>query len=409
MRKLLFVSLFAGACTIKPSNEINLVTPMEEERESEEIVTEVPVAIDEEKSNPRIESFEITPNDQANSYSVHLKWSGVNLGQSIAIKRKELLTQQSLNLDLLNISSTEYLDQSAVGGSKYEYQISVLGSETLVESEKITIEIPQDLLLSKDMVIQSIEQKYERVFIANGIRLRTLSSDVSIVTNELVSDLATIDTSPESSVAPLNNHGLSGGNLEIKAIRARGILHIVGTAQTGGEGKSGIAGARGAKGAKGRDGLDDFELFCPFQNDRGIFSKILSTFSPCHRTRYCSVETGNGENGAKGDTGGNGESGLRGGDSTKVFIEILEPSEFELRPQLNVGRGGLGGIGGLGGPGGPGGDPGTPTTVCKAAKSGGNGPRGDRGLRGPQGPDGNQLAFCFKHGSAQFGDCAAFN
>lgn len=393
MRKLFLLSVLVAGCSIKPTKEPTFYT-----------------------SQAGSFSAEIIPNEEPNSYSVRLRWKAVESGQGIAIKRSDEDSRQAMQLDIIGSDSTDYLDSTAVGGTRYQYRLAFMKDGTVTEGDSVLVQVPKDLAVNSSGVLKSIGPEISRVFLGNGVRLATLSRDTTIEVDEIIADDAIIDTSSEKSIAEFNTAGLSGGVIQIKARSARGKLTILATGQQGGEGQRGAQGGAGAMGGRGRNGKDGSTQDCVTSvNQESSNGFALASYQiagdhhgHCFTSYYCAQETGNGGQGSRGQSGGSGIPGLPGGDSAKVLVSIENPSQFEVKPVVSVGTGGVGGLGGIGGGGGPGGDPGNPSAHCKKAGRGAQGPKGSEGPRGLTGLSGKSQPICLKLGSAQFGDCAEF-
>lgn len=184
---------------------------------------------------------------------------------------------------------------------------------------------------------------------------------------------------------PKGKHGLPGGsarsgkpgvtgrsgtdapNVEIWALRAKGLPDIDLSGQRGGQGGRGQAGGRGGRGANGE---------------------------AAHAFIVCTSQPGNGGDGGHGGDGGRGGRGGDGGDGGNILFAVLDESLSALTtsnaftPNLSGGAGGPGGDGGGRGEGGRGGRHGA-RGPCSGGKDGAQGQPGNVGARGAAGAKGS--------------------
>ncbi|MFN7824128.1 MAG: hypothetical protein ACK5P6_02070, partial [Pseudobdellovibrionaceae bacterium] len=172
----------------------------------------------------------IEPTAKAERYMVY--WSWPKLGQSYRMRIRQQQTLAVLNSDQLNFSHEVDHDQSL------SYIFEVLTPNGSVERffSKLIV-IPKDFVVREGQnVITENKKIFVNRFFISQKPLITQGHEVSIITNELISDRGFIETFPKDSTASIGENGKAAGNLNIQANLATGTLHIITRGQPGGDG-----------------------------------------------------------------------------------------------------------------------------------------------------------------------------
>jgi hypothetical protein len=189
----------------------------------------------------------------------------------------------------------------------------------------------------------------------------TNGADLTIETNNLISDAGVIRAFENLEKAPARAAGQNAGRVVIIVHgQISGRLSVDLRGQSGADGSSGAAGAKGPKGAGGANAAS------------GLFD--------CQRGAEA------GHKGGTGQPGKDGQSGFAGGDGGVLIVYASNVAAVQRvfgEPAVGGGIGGSGGVGGSGGAGGDGGDGGSPVGLCS-----GGGPNGAAGDQGPLGAPG---------------------
>jgi hypothetical protein len=307
-----------------------------------------------------------------------------------------------------------YRDTQVEEGKKYSYQVRQMNASQSSTTDFVQIQIPLDKVFEGgEHIEQGTLVDYQRIFLKNQAKVYWQGERLELIASELISEDATLESfSPDKKTAELGQKGRSGGELILRAKKLRGDLFIRGDGQQGGQGESGAVGATGSKGSRGPDTV--LHEGAPTQVPKGAYIYRGYWFK-CDPVRVPGGE------GGRGGRGGAGFQGKKGGNSSKILIEVKDPTEGNIFISNKPGLGGDGGLGGLGGPGGEGGEPGSiewqmhSSTIASGtdlslfyqcqADHGATGPQGDPGNSGPRGTEGFQAPVCIKMGDSQQGLC----
>jgi hypothetical protein len=190
------------------------------------------------------------------------------------------------------------------------------------------------------------------------IRVKNLISDNGILTSFLPNE---VDDTPD------NTDGMSGGVIEIDAMKAIGKLNVE------------LCGKNG--------GTQTFVPPVPADKvaDSKLDGKCDKASSLC-----------NGKRGYRGEDGQDGRPGLNGGDSGRLIFKVADDKKFEVVIKYFPGKGSEGGDAGLPGKGSPGGKAATysdhdlcgETRLCLRVRSGTPGAHGLDGNPGKKGAHG---------------------
>lgn len=354
-----------------------------------------------ESKNPRPKEtgelkIEVIPLPQPNDYEVKITWAALEKDPSHWSIIRHSPRKEIVSLATLPREKREYIDRShLVAGVVYTYFVKALDSDESHFFLKAEVQIPKDLEIKQKAVVSEITG-YRRLFLRKEGRILPQFENLRIDVQEILSQEGVIQNFESKQEANLGIPGRSGGLLWIRAQKASGILHVVGNGERGGQGLPGAQGLMGTPGTKGLHGLAAIS-FPNFKN-------------PSPGNFHCTRPPTTGGPGAIGGMGGPGGVGAKGGDSGRLYIEIENPSGFQLKDVLTPGEGGLAGKGGEGGLGGIGGPPGDLDEfgVCPRAETGPMGPRGKEGLPGENGKSGDLGPKCLKLANIFYGDCESF-
>ncbi len=308
-------------------------------------------------------------------------------------------------------------DNNAYAGAKYTYFLAVGDEQQFTVKAKVEVAIPRDFIVSVPFPMPSLVN-IRRLHLRKGAKLRVTSAPTEIAVQEISSDGGEIEVFPTGQVALAGTTGRSAGDITIRARRATGTLTIITHGESGGNGNDGKKGRDGNRGAQGVPGKYDVkpDNQLPMQKSPAEKEQLKAFYAgkrhddPLARWDlwfHCVQQTGDGAQGERGDGGADGQSGGNGGDSGKVYVEIVEDSDFKVDVVGQPGGGGLPGRGGLGGTGGPGGPPGLRDNgrLCREAQAGPKGSDGLAGRPGRYGEPGKRRSVCVKIGSKTYGDC----
>jgi|GEM_PF-2931565 len=327
----------------------------------------------------------------------------------------------------------EFSDTNVEVGYIYEYEIGTFDSEKTFQPLQLEkVAIPYDIVLEKNSEISLEPERgiidksglthynINRLDLAEGSRLVTHGGNVVLNVTRLYSQNGTVKTFAVDETLSKSFHGMSGGDLRIKAINAVGHLNVklIGESAQGGlmpspQGESG----RGAKGPKGKPGKAVEHFECPYLTECEFESDS------------CITEPGAGGRGGQGKKGSRGNPGGNGGDTGLALLLIERSKDFSVSFIFSPGAKGLGSVGGAGGPGGYGGDPGFEDVetiyygdgggrtqlsrndipkICPRHK-GPIGPEGEIGDKGADGQNGKIQKACYSLASEHSVKCVEVN
>ena len=256
-------------------------------------------------------------------------------------------------------------------------------------SEEEIILISEDLELEKDTVIQN------RKVVLNMVAIKTFEYDLTIKSEEFVSNHSVIQNFPEGQKAKKRKHGKNGGNILIEAENAKGELQLILNGEEAGRvsnqeiiSKKERAKLKGRRGQRGRDAV--YKTHC---RSGGVslslaFVPIVSIPVGQKCQDECVSPPTAGQNGGNGLQGIPGSDGKKGGDSGSFYLTAFELSDFHLTSiQNNPGIGSKGSRGSLGGwPGERGRNGRDIKKICNHRLSPTS--KGKKGKRGPSGRNG---------------------
>lgn len=307
-----------------------------------------------------------------------------------------------------------YRDSQVEEGKKYSYQVRMMNTSQSSTVDFIQVQVPRDKVFEGgEHTEKGPLLDYHRIFLKNRTKVYWQGERLEIQASEVISENATLESfSPDKKTAELGNEGKSGGELILKAKKLRGNIFIRGDGQNGGQGETGLVGSVGAKGSRGPDTM--LHEGAPTEVPPGAHIYRGYWFQ-------CDPIRAPGGEGGKGGQGGPGLQGKPGGNSSKIFIEIMDTQEGEIFFSKKPGLGGDGGMGGPGGAGGEGGAPGNIEWQMHASiiasgtdldlfhqcqgKPGARGPQGDSGPQGLRGTEGFEASFCIKSRESHQGLC----
>ncbi len=355
---------------------------------------------------------------KANHYGVQLVWSIASDASSWLIQRQEGGGLESL-LSQVDSKATNYVDTQVVAGRTYRYLLKQLPADKSSEPRQVVLTIPRDLEVS-GMTMTSKIEGIRRLFLNASARLVTEGKDSLIAVEEIISDNAVIETFGEGTRAGAGRPGRDGGAIVIKAKSGSGTLSIYSRGESGGNGIAGSTGKDGALGKKAVQAISthlavDVVCDCSGLADelrerlKGINLFAALQYQAEQVRHRCIQEPTDGFPGGAGTAGGHGSHGGRGGDTAKVFVEVENNSNLEIKTFQVPGLAGAGGQGGKGGDGGFGGDGDfliyDAFRNCRESKPGPNGPAGSDGRPGLGGQDGKEQPMCLNLGGNKSAGC----
>jgi hypothetical protein len=372
---------------------------------------------------------EIAAGEKANTYSVHLRWD-VNQEPSFWLvhRKREGQIGDSEQIASVQGNCRNADDTSAQSGTTYTYYLGAVNADHYLLTTKLTVTIPKDFEVTGAMKppLEGLVG-FNRLIFLPGSRLVTDGADLKVEVNEILSEEGVIETFPTDNKSAFGKPGRNGGEISVKAKIGKGILHIFGRGQTGGDGvmgKPGFTGRRGFPGYPATATHGDLQRPCECGAIAEALKKemgnpVLAALSGAgmqffllRANHHCLKEATPGIDGFEGGPGWDGEKGSRGGDSSRIYLEVENTSELLVKAYPIPGQGGTGGSGGQGGEGGPGGSPGNherdPFGNCQETPWGAVGQKGAQGQRGLSGSAGATLPMCSKLGTTRFGDCDQF-
>ena len=268
-----------------------------------------------------------------------------------------------------------------------------------IETE--TTVITEDMNLKTNTVINSKKVVLEAI-------IKTFQYDLTIITDEFISNNAVIQNFPKGQKARQNTHGKNGGHILIETKKAKGNLQLILSGEHGGSvpekrlSKTDLAKFKGRRGKSGTDAV--YQTVCKknqpkkwreaaytMAEQNGFSHLSIALFIiqdiekdlPC--LDVCLTPPTQGEEGETGRKGLAGFDGKKGGHSGSFRLRAFDLSDFHLMNIQNTP--GVGSEGGKGTPGGFGGKGGRNGKDKKNLCSY-NLPPVKRGTRGKTGPTG---------------------
>ncbi len=364
-------------------------------------------------------STTVVADPSPNKYLVELKWNSNGSSPRGWFIRREEMESGKDYVTALEHARNSFQDNRVVAGKTYHYEFGSVEDIGNVKRAESTVTIPFDLELTS-ATINPNTSGINRLFLRKGARLQLQDKPLNLNVAEILSDEGIIESFPEGQTAAPQANGRPGGRIEIHAKKAIGRLYVYGRGEHGGPGlvgKNGLPGKRGPEGHYALSTCEKVDVVCNcgsrfHELEEGVKrGEVFSIFQfMAEKVRHrCITQTGDGGIGFPGERGGIGGNGGNGGDSSKIFIEISDPSALELKTYPLAGLGGTGGPGGEGGDGGLGGAPGSRSLdyyyVCREAHPGPKGPNGSKGDTGKTGESGKLRSACITLGGIRFGDC----
>ena len=263
-----------------------------------------------------------------------------------------------------------------------------------LSEDEITL-ISEDLELEEDTVIQN------RKVVLNMVAIKTFEHDLTIKSEEFVTNHSVIQNFLEGQKAKKREHGKNGGNILIEAESAKGELQLILNGEEAGRvsnqeiiSKKERAKLKGRRGQRGRDAV--YKTHC---RSGGVslslaFVPIVSIPMGQKCQDECVSPPTAGQNGGNGLQGIPGSAGKNGGNSGSFYLTAFELSDFHLTSiQNNPGIGSKGSRGSVGGFPGVRGRNGRdrkklcnyklpPTSKGKKGKRGPSGRNGENGRKG---------------------------
>lgn len=279
--------------------------------------------------------------------------------------------------------------------------------------------LTEDLELTKDTAIHS------KQIILDGVTVKTFRYNLTIKTDEFISNDAVIQNFPEGQTAGNQKDGRSGGSILIETKMATGSLQLTLNGEHGGlvlERNLSKKEHLNLKGKNGEDGKEAvYKTVCRKENphiwfqvireiietngtppalrgfSRFLVTRLIGEQPPCFEV--CLTPPTKGTDGKKGRTGLAGFNGKKGGHSGSFHLRAFDLLNFHLTNIRNTP--GTGSEGGAGTPGGLGGKEGRngkdEKNLCihnlhssKKGQKGKNGPKGIKGI------DGNKGTICLE-------------
>ena len=263
-----------------------------------------------------------------------------------------------------------------------------------LSEDEITL-ISEDLEIEEDTVIQN------RKVVLNMVAIKTFEHDLTIKSEEFVTNHSVIQNFPEGQKTKKREHGKSGGNILIEAESAKGELQLILNGEEAGRvsnqeiiSKKERAKLKGRRGQSGRDAV--YKTHC---RSGGVSLSVgsmpvvsIPVGQECQDE--CISPPTAGQNGGNGLQGVPGSDGKNGGSSGSFYLKAFELSDFHLTSiQNNPGIGSKGSRGSVGGFPGVRGRNGRdskklcnhklpPTSKGKKGKRGPSGKSGENGKKG---------------------------
>ena len=275
---------------------------------------------------------------------------------------------------------------------------SVAENSEQISEEETTI-LLEDLELSENLVIQN------RKVVLNMVTIQTLQYDLTIISEEFISNHSFIQSFPEGQTAKDKIDGRNGGQVLIKAKAAKGSLGLTLSGENGGYVHKRPISRRergklsGRNGGNGYDAIYDTwcrDFYIPL--GLGLLPGKIVIDKDCWQE--CRVNPTRGGNGEDGRQGYPGYDGKRGGDSGSFYLQAFNLSDFHLTDvQKTIGLGSRGGKGSAGGYGGERGKNGRDREdLCSDNLSRPKrGSKGYRGRRGKNGINGKIRKVCLEN------------
>lgn len=191
------------------------------------------------ESGPLRVTFHVRGLPQPDQYSVEVSWEQVS-GHVRILEGGDLK-------GFISGQEKSFMDLNLSGGSKVSYLVEHLSPEgQLLSVVSRKIEIPKDILLEGEMTLSS-NRKFEahRIFIAKSLILKTMSFNLYISAEEVVSDGGLITNFSKESIPFREQNGRSGGSIKLSAEKATGSLRFLLNGEDGGDGRDGVLGFSG--------------------------------------------------------------------------------------------------------------------------------------------------------------------
>ena len=359
----------------------------EEEQNHFQGENETPPLKNQKEISINIEEKEITAATEIENLKTPLP-EGIE--ESLEKGVKVSITDNSLedNREAVDSGNKEKVTEWKISRKETERQIPE--TEPIEEKEPLSpdeITIVSGVLeLEKDTVIQN------RRVVLNMVTVKTFEHDLTIRSEEFVSNHSVIQNFPEKLKAKKGKSGRNGGDILIETGIAQGKLQLVLNGENAGRGKGWrkISKRKREKlrGKAGRDGRNAvYRTFC---KDLSILVITVDR----HCWEECVSPPTMGEDGGDGKRGLPGLNGKRGGDSGSFHLKAFELSDFQLTSiKKNPGIGSKGSKGSYGGLAGRRGSNGSDSKMLcdnelpypKRGKKGKKGPRGKDEKNGREG------------------------
>jgi|GEM_PF-5333852 hypothetical protein len=272
------------------------------------------------------------------------------------------------------------LEEATIRGEMFLYTGRLMPKEeflaALEENKKAIEPVKEDV----DVIL-----RFRKLRLEKDAALYTMGKNVVLNITLLEADSGSrIATFPEGLTAEMNVVGRSGGDLKVYVEKAEGVLNFE---------------VRGEAGGKGRTGPDPDDRL---RGSNGNNSPAIQVPVPKSGGWRCAQET-NLERGGKGKQGYPGDNGRDGGNSGKLYVQIIDDSTFDFTVKRVAGAPGARGAGGRGGEGGHGGYP----EICNSRRTdtrhqGPKGYTGDDGYPGNLGQAGKEEPYCIESPKKNF-------
>ena len=348
-------------------------------------------------------NYKVHLSEQYNQFTVELEINPLPT-TPFMIQKRNLNTKQT---DILELSEPQLMDSEVTPNTDYEYDIGYMTPKGFKSYQKIPVSIHQDIFVDgtrtlKDLNLTKPIEYIYRLYLTNNSTLLTLGQSQKLMVREFIADNAKIETFKKNQTAPAGVIGRSGGQIEIHAHTAEGLLNVIMRGEHGGQGLQGPSLPRQPQAMNGTDGYHEAQP----ENSGSMTAK----------TYYkCIVPATNGQNGVNGNKGQQGLTGFRGGSSGIFnFHSESDASTIQIRIEKEFGFGGIGGTGGEGQLGGLGGNKGQIAVrgieargtfmqkvgnLCPETYNGQDGHQGPPGDPGMNGPDGITETSCVQIGT----------
>jgi hypothetical protein len=288
---------------------------------------------------------EVEPLPEPGHYQVHLP-----ISEEVQVVQRSLKDiEDDVTVVPMKLEKHILTDDQVESGKSYVYELGFQKDGEFELVETYEIQIPQDLVIQNEVVLQKDEvwNGYARIFLGPQGVITSQNFNLVMTASSLITQGGLIRTFPANTSAAQGIAGRSGGSVHLNLKTGVGILNVELRGENGGAGKDQGPWAPPAGNVVGGIHID--------------FGNIHSLF-------------------VKGEPGADGLPGATGGKTGNFLIQIQEAHQLDVMPRFFPGTGGAPGKGGTGSPAAP--DFGFS--------------EGDRGKDGQTGANGSQEQACLR-------------